>query len=63
MSLQKYPTVCLDSFKPVFTADIAALADGIEIVTHIATDNYSGGRLAAEAVLEIAENCLCGMSR
>jgi len=41
---------------PVFTADIAALADGVEIVTHIATDNYSGGRLAAEAVLEIAED-------
>ena len=41
---------------PVFTADIAALADGVEIVTHIATDNYSGGRLAAEAVLEVAEN-------
>lgn len=41
---------------PVFTADIAALADGVEIVTHIATDNYSGGRLAAEAILEIAEN-------
>ena len=40
---------------PVFTADIAALADGVDIVTHIATDNYSGGRLAAEAVLEIAE--------
>ena len=40
---------------PVFTADIAALADGVEIVTHIATDNYSGGRLAAEAVLEILE--------
>lgn len=41
---------------PVFTADIAALADGVEIVSHIATDNYSGGRLAAEAVLEISEN-------
>ena len=40
---------------PIFTADIAALADGVEIVTHVATDNYSGGRLAAEAVLEIAE--------
>jgi ribose transport system substrate-binding protein len=38
---------------PVFTADIAALADGISIVTHIATDNYAGGRLAAEAVIEI----------
>ncbi len=40
---------------PIFTADIAALADGVDIVTHIATDNYSGGRLAAEAVLEIIE--------
>lgn len=37
---------------PVFTADIAALAEGIEVVSHIATDNYEGGRLAAEAVLE-----------
>jgi ribose transport system substrate-binding protein len=38
---------------PVFTADIAALADGVSIVTHIATDNYAGGRLAAEAVMEV----------
>jgi len=37
---------------PVFTVDIAALAEGVDVVTHIATDNYSGGRLAAEAVLE-----------
>ncbi len=38
---------------PVFTADIAALADGVDIVTHIATDNFEGGKLAAEAVREI----------
>lgn len=37
---------------PVFTADIAALSTGVEVVSHIATDNYEGGRLAAEAVLE-----------
>lgn len=37
---------------PIFTADIAALAGGAEVVSHIATDNYEGGRLAAEAVLE-----------
>lgn len=41
-----------DAGIPVFTVDIAALADGVSIVTHIATDNYSGGRLAGEAVLE-----------
>ncbi|MFK7844062.1 MAG: substrate-binding domain-containing protein [Rhodothermales bacterium] len=38
---------------PVFTVDIAALSDGVQVVTHIATDNYSGGRLAGEAVLEV----------
>lgn len=42
-----------DAGIPVFTVDIAALADGVQIVTHIATDNYSGGRLAGEAVLEV----------
>lgn len=40
---------------PVFTVDIASLAEGVNIVTHIATDNYSGGKLAAEAVLEVLE--------
>ena len=37
---------------PVFTADIASLATGVEVVSHVATDNYEGGRRAAEAVLE-----------
>lgn len=41
-----------DAGIPVFTVDIAALSDGVDIVTHIATDNYSGGKLAAEAVIE-----------
>jgi ribose transport system substrate-binding protein len=37
---------------PVFTADIASLADNAAVVSHVATDNYEGGRRAAEAVLE-----------
>jgi ribose transport system substrate-binding protein len=37
---------------PVFTADIACLAPGARVVTHVATDNYSGGRQAAEALIE-----------
>lgn len=37
---------------PVFTADIACLAPGVEVVSHIATDNYSGGKHAAQAMIE-----------
>ena len=37
---------------PVFTVDIACLAEGVEIVTHVASDNIEGGRLAAQAVAE-----------
>jgi ribose transport system substrate-binding protein len=37
---------------PVFTADIACLAEGVKVVSHIATDNYQAGRLAAQAVIE-----------
>lgn len=36
---------------PVFTADIACLAPGAEVVSHIATDNLGGGRLAGEAMI------------
>lgn len=36
---------------PVFTADIAALAPDAHVVSHIATDNYSGGRQAGEAMI------------
>ncbi|MDZ7359637.1 MAG: substrate-binding domain-containing protein [candidate division KSB1 bacterium] len=37
---------------PVFTADIACLAEGAKVVSHIATDNYQAGRLAAQAMGE-----------
>jgi ribose transport system substrate-binding protein len=37
---------------PVFTADIASLDPAAKIVSHIATDNLQGGRMAAEAVVE-----------
>src|SRR5438309_1072432 len=37
---------------PVFTADIACLDDNAKVVTHVATDNYSGGKQAAEAIIE-----------
>ena len=37
---------------PVFTADIACLAPDAKVVTHIATDNYSGGKEAGKAMLE-----------
>lgn len=37
---------------PVFTADIASLDPNAKVVSHIATDNYSGGQLAGQAVVE-----------
>ena len=37
---------------PVFTADIACLAPGAKVVSHIATDNYGGGKQAGEAMIE-----------
>ena len=39
---------------PVFTADIASLADPktAKVEGHVATDNLGGGRLAAKAVIE-----------
>ncbi len=41
-----------DAGIPVFTADIACLAPGVKVVTHVATDNYGGGKQAAHAVIE-----------
>src|SRR6188768_3786309 len=38
---------------PVFTADIACLAPGAKIVSHIASDNLGGGKQAAEAMIEV----------
>lgn len=37
---------------PVFTADIAVLADQAEVVCHVASDNVAGGRLAAQALAD-----------
>ena len=37
---------------PVFTADIAVLAPGVKVESHIATDNLGGGRLAAQGMIE-----------
>jgi ribose transport system substrate-binding protein len=38
---------------PVFTVDIACLAPAAKVVTHVATDNYEGGKQAAEAMIEL----------
>ncbi|HEY3280719.1 MAG TPA: substrate-binding domain-containing protein [Armatimonadota bacterium] len=38
---------------PVFTADIACLDKNAKVVTHVATDNYSGGKLAGEAMVKL----------
>jgi len=37
---------------PVFTADTGCLDPAAKIVSHIATDNYGGGKLAGEALVE-----------
>lgn len=37
---------------PVFTADIACLAPEAEVVCHVATDNYEGGKQAGHALIE-----------
>jgi ribose transport system substrate-binding protein len=40
---------------PVFTADIASVDPRARVVAHVATDNYQGGRLAGEAMVEALE--------
>ena len=37
---------------PVFTADLACLDPEAEVVSHIATDNYAGGKEAGAAMIE-----------
>jgi len=37
---------------PVFTVDIGCLAPAAKVVTHVATDNFAGGKQAAEAMIE-----------
>jgi len=39
-----------DAGIPVFTADIACLAEGAKVISHVASDNIAGGRLAAQAI-------------
>jgi ribose transport system substrate-binding protein len=41
-----------DAGIPVFTADIKCLAPDAKVVTHIATDNYAGGKEAGKAMIE-----------
>ena len=41
-----------DAGIPVFTADIACLAEGVKVVSHVASDNVAGGALAAMAVAD-----------
>jgi ribose transport system substrate-binding protein len=41
-----------DAGIPVFTADIACMAEGCKVVSHVATDNYAGGRQAGKAMHE-----------
>ena len=38
---------------PVFTADVACLVKDVKVVTHIATDNYEGGKVAGRAMVEL----------
>jgi len=37
---------------PVFTADIACLAEEVKVICHVASDNIAGGRLAAQALIQ-----------
>ena len=37
---------------PVFTCDIKSLAANAKVVTHVATDNYQGGKMAGQAMIE-----------
>ena len=52
----RIPPICIkeanDAKVPVFTADIACLAPGPKVVSHIATDNFGGGKEAAKAMIE-----------
>jgi len=37
---------------PVFTVDVPCNEPGVKIVTQVATDNFGGGKMAAEAMIE-----------
>jgi len=38
---------------PVFTCDTQCVAEGIDIAGHVGTDNFGGGKLAGEAMVEV----------
>jgi ribose transport system substrate-binding protein len=38
---------------PVFTADVASTAEGVKVISHCATDNLEGGRVAGRAMVEL----------
>lgn len=37
---------------PVFTNDLAYAGDGAKVISHVATDNFQGGKLAGEAMVK-----------
>ncbi len=41
-----------DAGIPVFTVDIGSLDPSAKVVCHVATDNFAGGKMAAEAMIE-----------
>ena len=41
-----------DAGIPVFTCDLQCVAEDVKITGHIGTDNFQGGRLAGEAMIE-----------
>ena len=44
-----------DAGIPVFTADTACLDPDVKIENHVATDNYAGGKLAGDAMIQALE--------
>lgn len=41
-----------DAGIPVFTSDLQCIADDVKITGHVGTDNFGGGKLAGEAMIE-----------
>lgn len=41
-----------DAGIPVFTVDIGNLDPAAEVICHVATDNYAGGKMAADAMIQ-----------
>jgi ribose transport system substrate-binding protein len=41
---------------PVFTVDAQCAAEGVDIVSHVGTDNFQGGELAGQAMIEALPN-------